>query len=42
MDDQMLRALLVAEVVDGAIDEDDDVIASLASSMEVRGVVAVE
>jgi hypothetical protein len=38
----MLRALLVAEVVEGANEEDDDVMASLASSTEVRGVVAVE
>lgn len=38
----MLRAFLVAGVVEGANEEDDDVIASLASSTEVRGVVAVE
>lgn len=38
----MPRALLVTVGTDEATDEDDDMIVSLASSTEVRGVVAVE
>jgi len=33
---------LVAEVDEDVIDDEDDVMASLASSTDVRGVVAVE
>jgi hypothetical protein len=39
--DQTLLAFLVDDVVD-VKEEEDDVMASLASSMDVRGVVAVE
>jgi len=34
--------LLVAEADEDVIDDEDDVMASLASSTDVRGVVAVE